>query len=188
MEVLQAIYDRRTVRMFNTNPVADEVVDKILEAGTWAPSHGNTQPWQFIVIGPETRRKLADAYGNYMEAGPLKNPAFPEERKAAIRKFAQDFGGAPVLLAVVCPPPSSDLDRYDFPLTAGSVIQNILLAAWEKEIAGVWLSFGSNPKVQSILETKDNELIGGILAMGYADNIPPAPPRIPVSDKTRRMP
>jgi nitroreductase len=188
MDLTQAIYDRRTVRRFISSPVSEEVLSKILEAGTWAPSHGNTQPWEFIVIGSETRKNLADSYRNMMEAGPLKNPALPEERKELIRKFAQDFGGAPVLLAVVTPPPATDLDRYDYPLTAGAVIQNILLAAWEKEIAGVWLSFGISPQVHSILGLENGATIGGILAIGYSDSIPPAQPRISVSDKIRTLP
>lgn len=188
MDLLQAIYQRRTARMFTSNPVSDEVLNKILEAGTWAPSHGNTQPWEFIIIGPENRRRLAEAYGNIMEAGPLKNPEIPEERKQLIRKFAQDFGGAQVLIAVASPPAVTDIEKYDYPLTLGAVIQNILLAAWEKEIAGVWLSFGFSPQVKSILGIENGGSIGGILAMGYSDNIPPEPPRIPVSDKIRRLP
>ncbi len=159
-----------------------------MEAGTWAPSHGNTQPWEYIVIGPETRVKLAAGYKDMLEAGPLKNPALPEERKELIRKFAQDFGGAKILLAVACPPAATELDKYDYPLTAGAVIQNILLAAWEKGVAGVWLSFGYNPKAQEILGVKGGGIIGGILAMGYYDNMPPAPPRIDIAEKTHKLP
>ncbi|MCM0650668.1 nitroreductase family protein [Clostridium swellfunianum] len=188
MEVIKAIHDRRTVRMFTEKPLNDDVLNKILEAGIWAPSHGNTQPWEFIVIGPNTRRKLSETYLNMMENGPLKNPSFPEDRKAAIRKFATNFGDAPVLIAVACPPASNDMDRYDFPLTAGAVIQNMLLEAWDNEVAGVWLSFGINPEAQSILEINEGGFIGGILAIGYSSNIPAAPPRISVEEKTRKLP
>lgn len=74
------------------------------------------QPWEFIVIGPSTRHQLAQGYRAMMEAGPLQNPALPEERKQAIRNFIQDFGGAPFMFAVACSPVTTDLDRYDFPL------------------------------------------------------------------------
>lgn len=188
MELLEAIYNRRTVRMFRSDPVSDQIIKDIFEAGTWAPSHSNTQPWEFIVIGPETRQELAKGFLAMMEAGPLQNPALPEEKKQGIRNFAQTFGGAPLLFAVACPPATTDLQRYDFPLAAGAALQNVLLAAWEKELAGVWLSYGMNPQVQTLLGIPSGGSIAGIVAMGYTDNAPTARPRIPVSEKIRRLP
>lgn len=188
MELMEAIRSRRTVRTFRPDPVPDQILNDILEAGTWAPSHSNTQPWEFIVIGPATRERLAKSYRAMIEAGPLQNPALPEERKQAMRNFAQDFGGAPLLFSVAYPPPTTDLDRYDFPLAAAAALQNIFLAAWEKQLAGVWLSFGISPEAQSLLELQSGGSIAGIVAMGYTDNIPPAQPRVPVSGKIRRMP
>jgi len=74
LELLEAIYNRRSVRAFKPDPLSDEVLNKLLEAGTWAPSHSNNQPWEFVILGDVTRRELAAAYLTYMEAGPLKNP------------------------------------------------------------------------------------------------------------------
>lgn len=188
MELLDAIYNRRTVRAFRPDPVPEEVLTKILEAGTWAPSHGNNQPWQFVIVGPETRQKLVAAYQEMMENGPLKNPALPEERKSKMRQFIQDFGGAPTILAVVCPPPSMEVDTYDFPLAGGAAIQNIALAAWDQELGSVWLSFGATPQAKEILGVQPEETIAGILAIGYPVAVPPAQPRIPVEEKVRRLP
>jgi nicotinate-nucleotide--dimethylbenzimidazole phosphoribosyltransferase len=49
LEVLQA---RRSIRtgFLKDKPVPDELIEKILEAGRWAPSAGNSQPWEFLVI------------------------------------------------------------------------------------------------------------------------------------------
>lgn len=188
MELMEAIRNRRTARMFKPDPVVEEILNDILNAGTWAPSHSNNQPWEFIVIGPQTRQKLLEVYRPMMEVGPLKLPMLPEERKQGIRNFMQDFGGAPVLLAVVCPPPSNPLDAYDFPLSAAAALQNILLAAWEKQVAGVWLSLGMNPQAKTVLGVQPEGSIVGVVAMGYSDSIPPAQDRIPASDKTRRLP
>lgn len=188
MELLEAIYNRRTVRAFHPDQIADEVLNKILEAGTWAPSHGNNQPWEFVIIGQETRDKLQKVYCEMMEAGPLKNPSLPEERKSLMRKFITNFGGAPLLLAVICPPPTTPVDHYDFPLASGAAIQNILLAAWEKDIGGVWLSLGSSPKAKRLLDVQPEGSIAGIIAMGYPAMVPVAQPRATVSEKTRRLP
>ena len=51
MDVYQCIRTRRTVREFTQDPVPEDVVLRILQAGQWAPSSSNTQPWHFIVIG-----------------------------------------------------------------------------------------------------------------------------------------
>jgi Nitroreductase len=187
MELKDAIYNRRTARKFKPIAVPDETLFEILEAGTRAPSHGNNQPWEFLLIGPETRKQLLESYRKAMEAGPLMNPSLPEERKQAIRNFAQNFGDAPVILAVTCIPALTDLDKYDFPMAAAAAIQNIFLAAWEKQIAGVWLSFGNTPGAQSILGIPEGGKIAGILVLGYPEMLPPAQPRINAKDKLRRL-
>lgn len=188
VELLDAIYNRRTVRAFRPDPISEEVLSKVLEAGTWAPSHGNNQPWEFVIVGPETRQKLLTVYQGMMEAGPLNNPALPQEQKDRMRQFIQNFGGAPTVLAVVLPAPVMEIDKYDFPLAGAAAIQNILLAAWEQEVGGVWLSFGANPQVKPILEVEQEGSISGILALGYPAAVPPAQPRIPVAEKIRRLP
>ncbi len=188
MELKEVILKRRTARKFLSKAISEDILFEILEAGTWAPSHGNNQPWEFILIGPETRQKLAEMYQNYMEAGPLKNPELPEERKQFIRYFAKNFGDAPVLLAVSSIPATSDLDKYDFPMSTAAAIQNIFLSAWEKDIAGVWLSFGINTQTHSLLGIPENGKISGIIALGYPEIIPPAQERIPVSEKLRKLP
>ncbi len=188
MELKEAILTRRTARKFLPKAISEETLLEILEAGTWAPSHGNNQPWEFILIGDETRSKLAKMYQEYMEAGPLKNPDLPEERKQAARNFAMNFGDAPVLLAVASAPAETDLNKYDFPMATAAAIQNIFLLAWEKQIAGVWLSYGMNPKAEKLLEIPEGGRISGILALGYPEFVPPVQPRIAADDKLRRLP
>jgi len=74
MDVLEAIKDRRSIRKYLTTEVEPEKIDTILEAGRWAPSASNKQPWHFIVIrNSETRKKLADVhpYGRFMTESPV---------------------------------------------------------------------------------------------------------------------
>jgi nitroreductase len=61
MDVMQAIHQRRSVRSFVDKAVPDDVLWQIIEAGTWAPSAGNMQAWEFVVVkDPEARRKVVD--------------------------------------------------------------------------------------------------------------------------------
>ena len=50
METWDALRARRNVRQFTEQPVPEEALDRILEAGRRAPSAGNWQPWNFVVV------------------------------------------------------------------------------------------------------------------------------------------
>jgi nitroreductase len=47
---LELVKKRRSIRRFKPDPIPDEYVDKIIEAGRWAPSGFNLQPWEFVVV------------------------------------------------------------------------------------------------------------------------------------------
>ena len=83
MNFLEVVAGRRSVRKYREEEVPAELLDQVLEAVRWAPSGGNIQPWEVIVVrDPETKRALQETLGGY-------NPA----RKAVVN--------APVLL-VLC--------------------------------------------------------------------------------------
>jgi nitroreductase len=57
MELLEAIHTRRSIRQYKDKPVSEEMVRIVLEAAMMAPSAGNVQPWQFVVVND--RKKMA---------------------------------------------------------------------------------------------------------------------------------
>jgi nitroreductase len=60
VEVLEAIRTRRSIRRYKKEPVSPELVEKLLDAGRWAPSSSNSQPWEFIVItDPEVKKRIS---------------------------------------------------------------------------------------------------------------------------------
>ena len=62
MEVFHAIKRRRSIRSYTSDPVPDDVLDKVLDMARWAPSAGNCQPWKFIVVhDSEVKRSLCKA-------------------------------------------------------------------------------------------------------------------------------
>ena len=62
MDVLEAIKGRRSIRAFKNQNVSEIIIEKLVDAGRWAPSAGNIQPWEFIIVRkPETKRALAEA-------------------------------------------------------------------------------------------------------------------------------
>ena len=78
MEVFEAIKNRRSIRKYQEKDIPDEIIDKILEAGRWAPSGFNYQPWKFAVIkDKELKAKLGE-----------------------LTKYKENFNQAPVLIAI----------------------------------------------------------------------------------------
>ena len=72
--VLEAIHNRRSVRLFKPEQISRGELEAIVDAGLWAPSSHNTQPWHFIVVkSDETRQKIADVSHNqqWMNSAPV---------------------------------------------------------------------------------------------------------------------
>ncbi|MFN3231503.1 MAG: nitroreductase family protein [Alphaproteobacteria bacterium] len=81
MDVFEAMETCRAIRFFKKDPVPQEMIDKIMYAATRAPSPGNTQGWDFIVVtDQETRSKLADGIAAVM--------------RPAVAAATEQFGGA----------------------------------------------------------------------------------------------
>lgn len=133
IDVLEAIWTTRAMRRLDPDrPIAEEDLHTLLEAAAKAPSGGNRQPVEWIVVrDPEIRRGLSEIYGaiarrtlpaSYGEAAKTDEGVARMLRSA--RHLADHLGDAPVLL-IPCAP--SSLVRVE-----GAVypaIQNLMLAA-----------------------------------------------------------
>jgi nitroreductase len=81
MNIIEAIHDRKSSRAFLPKPVPRAAVERILDAARWAPSWANTQPWEFIVVGGETLKKIGEEFCRRMSAGAKDNPDVPMPRE-----------------------------------------------------------------------------------------------------------
>jgi len=78
MEVFEAIKTRRSIRHYESEAIAEEKLNAVLEAARWAPSWANTQCWRFIVVrNDDTKAKLADALTSW-------NPAHEAVKEAPV--------------------------------------------------------------------------------------------------------
>lgn len=132
--LLEGIRTTRAIRRLKPDPVPVELVRKVCEAGTFAPSGGNRQPWFFIAVMDESRRaRIAELYRETFESyiapavEAAKDPSYPEAKrknmKAAIY-LAEHLHEAPVHLFV------AGWTRRDEPQLQAlfPAIQNVLLA------------------------------------------------------------
>lgn len=116
-EVLRAIRTRRSVTRFTEAAVSEEQLESVLEAGRWAPSYINSQPWDFIVVrDPALRARMAEV---------LKR----------VTLAWQGFAMAPVLVAVAVDPTR---DPSHFVEGGAVAVQNMALAAHSLGLASSW--------------------------------------------------
>lgn len=116
MPILNTIVERRSVREFTTESAPDEALNQILEAGRWAPSGLNNQPWAFVIIKDVS---LKDKLSRFTESSEV------------IRDAA-------VLIAVFLDKDKSYNRDKDIQ-AIGACIQNMLLTAHDLEWGACWL-------------------------------------------------
>lgn len=180
--VLNAIKERRTIGRVKQDNVPRGVIEQLLEAATWAPSHYNTQPWKFIVMTGEGRKQLGEGYANVYtattgDADPLKRE---KEAKKAYR--------APVVIAAICSPSVDPRATLDEELAAAhAAVQNMLLAAHALEIGAIWRSGAPmyHEAMHRQFGLQDNEKLIGFIYAGYPDMTPSAPSRRSVDEVTK---
>lgn len=79
-QLLEVLRKRRAVRGFRDDPVEDEKIERVLEAGRWAPSGANSQPWEFVVVtDEETTTAIGDVYVEFYDE--YYDPNWPVDNK-----------------------------------------------------------------------------------------------------------
>jgi nitroreductase len=147
MDVHKVIKNRRSIRKYLAKEVEEEKVMTILEAGRWAPSASNRQPWHFIVVRDEAmRKKLADAhqYGRFM-------------------------GESPVVIVVLGDPDKHPRYHLADPHNA---VQNMLLAAYKEDLSTCWMGVRDTdiePEFRKILGIPENLRVVCSISVGYSD-------------------
>jgi nitroreductase len=139
MDVLEAIASKRAVRHFTTQPIADEDLRAILNAGRRAQSSKNTQPWTFIAI--RDRQTL--------------------QRLSECGAYAGHLAGASVGVALLSAGPTN----FDL----GQAAAYLQLAAWELGIGSCIASIYEPERAREILGVPDAYSCDIALSLGYPD-------------------
>ncbi|MHA1108958.1 MAG: nitroreductase family protein [Alphaproteobacteria bacterium] len=142
-EIFEIMHTMRAMRRLKPDPVPDELIEKILKAGTAAPSGGNSQRWRFLVlkdseikraIQPYYRRAFDEVVGpRHHAASPPPGPEHAGERARHARNLeatedlTDHFHEAPVWI-VACLNEGANPTRST-PASIYPAVQNMLLAA-----------------------------------------------------------
>ena len=186
MDIFDAIKDRRSIRQYKVDPVDDEKIDKILEAGRWAPSWANTQCWRFIVVrDPKVKAEIADCL--------LKRTA--PDGTVQENRLSATLNTIPVLI-VVCaemgksgsfpgsPPGGKPVtDKGDwFMFDTALAVQNMVLAAHALGLGTVIIGLVDAPGVEKVLGVPQGYRVVTLFPVGVPAQEGKAPPRKEISE------
>ncbi len=168
MDVIEAIYKRRSVRSYKSDPIPDDILQQLLEVLRAAPSAANKQPWKFIVVTDENLRKqlVNDCRG---------------------QKF---LGQAPVVI-VGCGIPGQayigiggDSSRDAVDVDLAIAIDHLTLAAVSFGLGTCWIGAFTEKMVKKTLNIPDDYKVVALTPLGY----PESPDLISFLDNSKRKP
>lgn len=162
--------ESQSIRLFQNDEIPEPTLTRILEAGCWAPSAGNLQPWYFYVVkNAEVKRKIADA-------------CYDQEQILE----------SPVSIVVLADPSRSNeqygergAQLYCIQDTAAAT-ENMILAADGLGIASCWVGAFDERKVQEAVEAPPRLRAVAILCLGYSNTLSTQPKeRMRVAEVTK---
>jgi len=166
-EVLKDIIEsRRSVRSYKDKPVSKDIIEKILDSVRYAPSAGNYQPWEMIVVEDnEMRRNIVNASHNqeWMIQAPVFIVVCVNDRLAAAV-----YGPRGKMLYGV--------------QAVAAAIQNILLTAESLGLGTCWVGAFSEITVARLLECPEYIRPCAIITLGYPTTKPHMPARQEMDD------
>jgi nitroreductase len=184
MDTREAILTRTTAHRYDTRPIPEGAIERALEAAITAPNHKLTNPWRFIRVGEQTRKKLEDLYVEHKSKG-------RELNEIVEKKYRTKVGNPPELVVVTQVLADDEFRRKEDYASVSCAIHNITLSLWAEGVSSKWStgSFTTHVRVYEMLDVdeRDEEIVGFIWA-GYPESDVEKPPRRPVDEVTRRVP
>lgn len=177
--LFEALYSTRALRRFKPDPVPDEVLFQVIDAGIRAAAGGNMQIWHFLIVrDAEKRRRIGElywktweSYGSRYVEDPAAIDALPRQMRLVVRStdhLARHIGEVPVHL-FVCGPQGA----------AGTVypaVQNVLLACRGLGLGSVLTGFHRrhDAEVRELLAIPEGQVAHALLPIGWpSDRIGP---------------
>ncbi len=189
-KLMAALAHRRSFKpaMLKQEPVSRELIEKILEAANWAPSHGQTEPWRFVVFAGEGRCLLAQAIEDAYRADATKQGNFNQVALEANRERAW---AAPAWIAIAMSPAqradgSLAMPEIEEELAVACAVENMHLMASALGLGAKWTTNAvmNHPVVAAKLGLNPPAKLMGFFFVGWPSGEWPAGKRRPVSEKT----
>jgi nitroreductase len=186
MDLFTAIRERRSCRSFLDDPINEAVLEKIIEAGTWAPSPMNAQPWEFIVVtSPEMKEKV------YVEAERCRQWALRTSGWSWLDKYQIEFlRDVPALIAVIGDPKKSGVDMFfedgsvGYQYACAAAAQNMMLASQALGLGSLWFTLFDRKIMGEVLGVNPEKKVLSIVCLGKPAGVVAPVGRKPAAGKT----
>jgi nitroreductase len=176
------IKNRRTVKpfMMNGNKIPNEQVSQLLELADWAPTHGLTEPWRFVVYAEPSMfcREHAEMYKQNTDADSFAQGVYDN-------LLHQGDKASHVIIATMHRGSLPKIPAFEELAATACAMQNLLLGATALNLASYWGTGGMilKPAMRTFLNLRDEDEVMGVLYLGYADEQPQGIRQIALSDK-----
>lgn len=181
MDTITAIHSRHSVGEVRPDAISQELIKKLLSAGSQAPNHYKIRPWRFFVLTGEGLKHLGDVLAKSLslKAENISPEALDKERAKPLR--------APLIIAVAVDKPTEPkISEVENICAAAAACQNILLAAHEMGLATIWRTGPAavDPLVKDFLGLEESQHLIAYLYIGYPAKTSVAPQRPDHADRT----
>ena len=152
MNSVEKIFTRRSIRKYKDEPIPEEVIKNILEAGRLSPSAVNKQPWHFVVVKDQkTKEAISHRYSKFIETS--------------------DFTVVGLYL------PSESLNDRLSLIDVTIALQSMVTAAWLQDIGSCWIGAFKEDEVKQVLNLPDEAKIVCLVSFGVPDETPAQRPK-----------
>lgn len=180
--IIKNIKNRRSIRKYRNKKISKKLIKEIIEAGRYAPSSHNSQPWRFIVITDKKKiNELSEYIKNWFRRRlslgffiGIFNKKIRNELEVAKKRLVKEdlfFYNAPLLILIYAKP--KRFTKVDCACAA----QNMMLAARSLDIGSCWIGFADlvinkNRRLMASLGVpKDHKIIAHLI-FGYPTKFP----------------
>jgi nitroreductase len=161
LDTFEAILGRRSIRRFTDQPIRHEVLEQLVDAARWSPNGNNNNLWRFVVVTSAVQKRL-------------------------LLRFAPGVFDMPAAFVVVCMEPKGkrvrEATRMLHVADAAIACQNIALAAHALGIGSCIIASFTDVALRTILNMPDSVSPYLMVTLGYPDESPEPPPRLPIAE------
>lgn len=190
---MDSINNRRSIRKYIDRSVSKDDIERLIMAGSAAPSAKNRQPWKYIAFVSDKRNELLDVMEKGLRKEQNEHLLLPDSSYGLPDAFntLKIMRTAPVIIMIINTNGISPFKTINSDervkeicdtLSIGASVENILLKATELGLGALWIAntcFAYNELVEWI--GIEGQLVGAV-ALGYADEQPPPRPRKQIKD------
>ncbi len=158
MNGVEKMLTRKSIRKYKKEPISDNVLKNILEAGRRSPSAVNAQPWHFVVLRDQ-KAKEACSFRGY-------------------NGFTRE---ADIIVVGLYKPSEVMIEKLSL-MDVTIALQNMVTAAWLQGVGSCWIGAWNDTNLRDILNLPTDAKIVGLVTFGIPDENPSQPPKKPIQE------